>query len=54
MKKAVNKLELHKIQVTRLHNLSAIKGGYYNDQFCDDDDDDSDTIRTQTSTHRFK
>ena len=59
MKKAVNKLELNKIQVTRLHNLSAIKGGYYYGQYDfnnhnDDDDDDGTGSPTQTRTHMFK
>ena len=56
MKKTVNKLQLNKIQVTRLQNLATIKGGSY-DQYTHyvyGDDDDDDTIRTQTSTHRFK
>ena len=54
MKKSVNKLQLQKIQVTRLHNLSMIKGGSFalNDNLnCDDDDDDSSITDTQRS-HR--
>ncbi|RZS99453.1 hypothetical protein [Aquimarina brevivitae] len=56
MKKAVNKLTLHKIQVTELTNTSAIKGGYYG--YCantgNGDDDDTTIDPTQTKTHRFK
>lgn len=46
MKKAVNKLTLEKIQVTRFTNLIAIKGGNM-PQNGDDDDDDNGTTHTQ-------
>ena len=55
MKKAVNKLTLEKIQVTRFTNLIAIKGGIMplNGGGDDDDDDDrtTDTQRGRQNRH---
>ena len=51
MKKAVNKLTLEKIQVTRFTNLIAIKGGMMPLNGEGDDDGDDRTQTTRTKKH---
>ncbi len=46
MKKESNKLQLHKIKITKLNNLRSIVGG--TSYYMDDDDDDDNSSDTQT------